>query len=117
MDRQSGHILLVMIPYGPLGVLRPDGLYRHETFLVTAYIASILFPVVCTIKAEAHVWGGDTLVYAGDAVFRKSGGVVKVEGIAAPGGRIVGAAEVGETGSGHYPLCKRNRRKGQGINV
>ena len=25
-------------------------------------------------KAEAHVWGGDTLVYAGDAVFRKSGG-------------------------------------------
>ena len=50
-------------------------------------------------------FNGDTLVYAGDAVFRKSGGVVKVEGIAAPGGRIVGAAEVGETGSGQRALC------------
>ena len=56
-------------------------------------------------KAEAHVWGGDTLVYAGDAVFRKSGGVVKVEGIAVPGGRIVGAAEVGGIGNGQRALC------------
>ena len=76
-----------------------------KRFPVTAYIASTLFPVVCTIKAEAHVWGGDTLVYAGDAVFRKGGGVVKVEGIAAPGGRIVGAAEVGGTGNGQRALC------------